>query len=151
MEYRDRKPIMEPVHVEPLSDGKYQLLYSPGLVQGIAAGDEFRLVGDDGAFEVTLRSGNLALQVFSLEPANNYRAELTQRAEEVLGRLDGQIENGLAFTIPVKVGFAKIERVFKAWEAANSGREWYYGNVYNPRDGVTPLNWWLEEPFSGKR
>jgi hypothetical protein len=21
------------------------------------------------------------------------------------------------------------------------GSEWYYGNVYDPRDGVTPLNW----------
>jgi hypothetical protein len=19
---------------------------------------------------------------------------------------------------------------------------WYYGNVYDPEDGVTPLNWW---------
>jgi hypothetical protein len=22
--------------------------------------------------------------------------------------------------------------------------EWYYGNVYDLKDGVTPLNWWAQ-------
>ena len=21
---------------------------------------------------------------------------------------------------------------------------WYYGNIYDPEDGITPLEWWLD-------
>ena len=54
IEYRHGLPLKEPVHAESVGRGTYRLLYTPGLIQGIAAGDEFRLVGDDGSFEVTL-------------------------------------------------------------------------------------------------
>ncbi len=26
------------------------------------------------------------------------------------------------------------------------GVEWYYGNVYETHDGVTPMNWWKALP-----
>lgn len=142
IDYRGGKPLLEPVHVVELADGLFRLLYTPGLVVGIAADDEFRLVGDDGAFEVVRRGGNLAVQVYSREPVAPHRAELVAQVERLGGRLDGAVERGLAFTIPITAGFPAVEALFDAWVAAHSDHEWSYGNVYDPRDGVTPLGWW---------
>jgi hypothetical protein len=139
---RQGLPGKEPVHAEQIRPEVFRLLYSPGLVLGIAAGDEFKLVGDEGAFEVTLRGGNLAVQVFSQSPVEQYRDELAKRVTSVGGRLDGSVDRGIVFTIPVSVGFATVESLFNPWVAAHTGWEWYYGNVYDPADGITPLGWW---------
>ena len=143
------KPVKEPVHVADLGGGRFRLLYSPGLVQGIAAGDEFRLRDDEGRFDVRSRAGNLAVQVFSPDPIGELRAELAARVLPLNGTLDGAIEQGLAFTVPLAAGFAAIEAVFNRWIEEHPGWEWYYGNVYSSADGVTPLNWWL--PNGGVR
>ncbi|MDY3558712.1 DUF4265 domain-containing protein [Gemmata sp. JC673] len=142
IEYRDDRPLREPVHAEPVHPGVFRLRHTPGFVQGIAAGDEFRLVGEDGAFEVTRRGGNLAVQVFSDEPVAPLRVELTERVARLGGTLDGAIERGLAFTVPVSAGFPAVEAVFRVWVAEHPGWEWSFGNVYDPADGVTPLGWW---------
>ena len=149
VEYRNDRPLKEPVHAQPLGHGAYRLLYAPGLVQGIAAGDEFRLVGDDGKFEVTRRSGNLAVQLFSREPLAPFRQELATQVQRLGGTLDGGVERGLAFTVPVSVGFAAVESLFNSWVAEHPGCEWYFGNVYDPADGVTPLGWWSQGITSG--
>jgi hypothetical protein len=91
---------------------------------------------------VTRRGGNLAIQLFSLEPVGPFQAELAEQAQRLGGTLDGAIERGLVFTVPVSAGFPAVESLFKAWVAEHPGWEWYYGNVYDPGDGVTPLNWW---------
>jgi hypothetical protein len=145
VEYRNGHPFREPVHATPVRDGVFRLLHSPGFVLGIAAGDEFRLVGEDGVFDVTSRGGNLAVQVFSREPVAPLRAELTARVEALGGVLDGAIEHGLVFTIPVSAGFAAVEAMFNSWVAEHADWEWIYGNVYDPADGVTPLNWWVKK------
>lgn len=142
IEYRQGQPLKEPVHAELIRPGEFRLLYSPGLVQGIAAGDEFRLLGEDGAFEVTRRAGNLAVQVFSDGPVGPWQADLTERVSQIGGNFDGAIEKGLVFTLPVTAGFPAIEAVFGHWVAEHPGWEWYFGNVYDPADGITPLNWW---------
>ena len=49
----------EPVHVERTGESKYRILYSPGLILGIAAGDEIELIEDQGRFEVSSRGGNV--------------------------------------------------------------------------------------------
>jgi len=142
IEYRQGRPLREPVHADPLGEEHYRLLSSPGFVQGIAAGDEFRVLDDDGAFEVTRRSGNIAVQVFHQDTITPLKEEITRRVTVLGGFLDGAIERGLVFTIPVRVGFSAIEEVFNALVQEYPGLEWYYGNVYDPRDGQTPLNWW---------
>src|SRR5262249_27089286 len=133
--YSQGEPLREPVHVEPLGNQRYRLLYSPGFVQGIAAGDEFTLLNNDGAFEVVRRSGNLAVQVFSPETVEPIKADLSQRVAALGGTLDGGIERGLVFTIPLRAGFPAIEAVFNQFVAEHPGLEWYYGNVYDPSDG----------------
>lgn len=142
VEHRQGKPLKEPVHAEEVGPGMYRLFHSPGLVQGIAAGDEFRMVDGDGAFEVIRRGGNLSIQVFSKEPVAPFRAELVERVGQLGGSLDGAIDRGLVFTVPVSVGFRAVEAVFNEWVAEHPGWEWYFGNVYDPVDGVTPLGWW---------
>jgi hypothetical protein len=139
------RPVKEPVHVRDLGGGRFGMLYSPGLVQGMAAGDEFRLLDDEGRFEVLSRAGNLAVQIFSEQPVATVRDELVRRVAELRGWLDGAIERGLVFTIPVAAGFAAVEAVFNGWVAEHAGWEWYYGNVYSTADGVTPLNWWVRK------
>jgi len=52
----------------------------------------------------------------------------------------------MVFTVPVGAGFPKIEAIFNDLVAAHPEMEWLFGNVYDPGDGVTPLNWWVETP-----
>ena len=143
--YRDGRPMRDPVHAADLGRGRFRLLHSPGFVQGIAAGDEFEVLGPDGAFRVVHRGGNLAVQVFGRETFPPEMAAETARrvAGELGGTLDGRIERGMVFTVPVAAGFPAIERFFGELEAATPGLEWVFGNVYDPDDGVTPLNWWV--------
>ena len=142
IEYRQEQPLKEPVHAQHLEGDRYRVLFSPGLVQGVAGGDDIRVLNDDGKFEVVRRGGTLAIQVFANDPVEPLRDELAQQVAKLDGVLDGAIEYGLVFTIPVAAGFPAIESVFNAWVDQHPGWEWYYGNVYDPSDGVTPLNWW---------
>ena len=46
------------------------------------------------------------------------------------------------FTVPVSAGFGPVEAVFNSYTQRHPDVEWYFANVYDERDGVTPLNWW---------
>ena len=48
----------------------------------------------------------------------------------------------IVFTIPVSAGFAAVARMFDSVVAQHPGSQWLYGNVYDPKDGKTPLDWW---------
>jgi hypothetical protein len=134
----------EPVHVEVLDRGRYRLLYSPGFVVGVAAGDEIELLDEAGHFKVVRRGGNIAVQVFAKEPVQPFRDEIAAAVREHLsGSLDGGIERGLVFTIPLKAGFAAIEAFFDDFVRTHSETEWMYGNIYDPDTGQ-PLGWWGE-------
>jgi hypothetical protein len=132
----------EPVHVEALDRGRYRLLHSPGLVVGVAAGDEIELLDEVGHFKVVRRAGNIAVQLFAREPVQPFRDELAAAVREALsGSLDGGIERGLVFTIPASAGFAAIEAFFDDFVKTHRETEWMYGNVYDPDTG-SPLGWW---------
>jgi hypothetical protein len=132
----------EPVHVEELDGGRYRLLYSPGFVVGVAAGDEIELLDDTGHFKVVSRAGKLVVQLYSLQPVQPFRDELAAAVHQRLnGVLDGGVDRGLVFTIPLTTGFAAIEEFFDAFVRSHDGTEWYFGNVYDPETGK-PLGWW---------
>ena len=59
----DGKPFYEEVPVEPIGPDRFRVLASPGLLDGLAAGDVFERRAD-GRFEVIERSGNLAVQIW---------------------------------------------------------------------------------------
>ena len=145
IQYKDGRPRREPVHAVRLADGNYRVLNSPGFVEGIAAGDEIALLDEDGKFEVLKRGGNVAVQVYSSEPIEMHKRSLEEQVVKLKGVLDGAIEKGMVFTIPVAAGFPNIEKIFNSFVEANPKAQWVYGNVYDPEDGVTPLDWWKDE------
>ena len=133
----------QPVPARKLEDGTFEILASPGLVQGVAAGDIVRLSDRHaGAFDVIRHGGNVCVQLLrsaGIAPVVDW---LVPRMGPLSARLDGKISRGAVYTIPVTVGFQAIEDVMTEAVKMFEDLEWYYGNVYGP-DGITPLNWWL--------
>jgi hypothetical protein len=132
----------EPVHADRIAGDRFRVLLSPGLVYGLAAGDVIRL-GENGNFEVVERAGNLAIRVLTEGGVSGFETQLARDVAEVLGgRLDGTVRNGLAFTVPVRSGFAAVERLFGKFVAENPPAVWEYGNVYDAAGNQ--LGWWNE-------
>jgi hypothetical protein len=142
IEYRDGRPQREPVHAESIGQNAFRLQFSPGFVQGIATGDEFTLQGTDGAFHVTRRAGNLAIQLFSSSSIGPLMEELRALAVSLGGTVDGNIDRAAVLTVPVAAGFPRIEAALSELCNRHAGLEWYFGNVYDSLDGVTSLRWW---------
>ncbi len=133
------KPRREPVHAERLLNGNYRLRHSPGFVQGIAAGDEFRVLNEIGEFEVVRRGGDVAVQVYSRTAVESYKVPLSKKVAAIGGWLDGSIDRGMVFTIPSSAGLGVIESIFNEFQSVTPGTEWMYGNVYDPKDKTSPL------------
>jgi hypothetical protein len=76
------------------------------------------------------------------------RRDIVEMIESIGGWLDGGVDGHagclLILTIPASVGFEKIESVMAIVSSRFSMEKWMYGNVYDVRDGSTPLNWWVE-------
>jgi Domain of unknown function (DUF4265) len=136
----------EGLEVEELGPNHYRLVYSPGLVEGLAAGDEFAVFKDEPlGYRILKRSGNFCVWFFFSKEASNRGADgdlVRQRVEAIGGRCDGGMRYVLVFTIPLSVGFTAIETLFNQLVTEFEGATWFYGNVYDPLDGETPLRWW---------
>lgn len=138
--------VLEAVHAMPMGEpDTFRLTASPGLAQGVAAHDVVR-VSPDGAFCVLERGGNLAVQILARGLSDESIDTVAGHVERLGGYLDGGSDTAgtrlRVFTIPVSSGFAAVEGVFNAFVAEHPGSEWYFANVYDPADGVTPLGWW---------
>ncbi len=148
----DGRRIPENLLVEAVRENTFRLLHSPGLVQGLAAGDQFQLAPQEPfGYRLLKRGGNVCLQVFvEADKVAEMRTTLTPLAQEIGGRLDGDAAfaalANLVFTIPVTAGFPAIEALMARAKSISPSCEWFYGNVYDPNDGVTPLNWWCAAP-----
>ena len=131
----------QPVEVEPLGNDEYRILFSPGLVEGIAAGDVIRVTDPRvGLFEVLSRGGNVAVKFGAPEPLEPFLPAIHADLEALGGRLDGATDTAAVWTIPAAAGFARIEKAMAAAVARIPGAGWWYGNVYDG-DGK-PLHWW---------
>ncbi|MEM8610320.1 MAG: DUF4265 domain-containing protein [Myxococcota bacterium] len=139
----DGTPQQEPVHVEQLEGSLVRLLYSPGWVDGVAAGDILRLLDDNGRFEVVERSGNVAVVVFSEYAIAPHLDAIAQDVTRLGGRIDGGLERSLVATIPISATLETIERVFDRWVAEQPDLVWWYNNIYDPEDPDRTLDWWL--------
>lgn len=62
--------------------------------------------------------------------------------ESLGGWLDGRAAKLSIFSLPAAHGFTEVEKILNSAMDENPGVEWFYGNVYDESDGVTPLNWW---------
>lgn len=152
----DGEGIVEQVTVTPVgADGKptsmssstaqYRLLRSPAFVRGLAAGDKIRFPADTPeGYELIKRSGNLCLRVLSKSNMDEVLQVLTPEIELLDGILDVDTPRLLVYSIHVSIGFQAIELLLDRITGQFGGTLWYYGNVYDPADGVTPLDWWQE-------
>jgi hypothetical protein len=141
----DGTPFFEEVPVERLGGERFRILASPGLLDGLAAGDVFER-SDDGTYRLIERSGNLCVQLLydDTAPHERFDLEVLPRVHELGGWLDGRTERASVLTFPLTAGFAPIEGLMNAWVASTPGGSWSYGNVYG-EDGRTPLGWWARQ------
>jgi hypothetical protein len=141
------EPVFESLEVKFMANRPQhvRLMKSPLLTKNLAAGDILRMLNPDTTeYELIKRSGNLCIRFFGKGQLNELEGLLSSKLEKLGGRLDLQTPYALVYTIHVSVGFQTIEKAID--EVCKDYPEvvWYYGNVYDPEDGTTPLEWWLE-------
>ncbi len=140
-------PVFESLQAEFLPDDPHRvrLLRSPLFARNLASGDTLKLINPDAAeYELERRSGNLCVRVFrklGIQEVDNF---LTPTIEKLGGALDLGEEHALVYSIHVSIGFGTIEKLLDHASQTYDGTVWYYGNVYDPEDGETPLRWWEE-------
>jgi len=133
------------VTIVDANDYQVQLTQSPLLVRNLAAGDKIKLIDPASAnYELLQRSGNLAIRVFRKHQLDALEEFLTPAMEKLDAVLDVHSERALVYSIHYSIGFSTIEEVLNQASAAFPDTVWYYGNVYDPDDGTTPLEWWLD-------
>ena len=139
---------LESVPAVDLGAGRYRLLHSPGFGEGIAAGDVIELQEARPGYRVITRSGNLCILLVAPQghPTNEESCDRVLRAElaDVGGYLDGGSSGHWVFTVPLSAGWDTVEGMFERAVLRSLGSAWYYGNVYDWRDGETPLGWWAD-------
>lgn len=136
----------ESLPAESLGGSRFRLAGSPGIVEGLAAGDELEVDDREPAgFRLLRRAGNLCVWFYFASEVTEADPDVQRLASEV-GTIGGWLDGGqstmLVFTIPVRSGFPAVERVFNHAQERHVGSQWLYGNVYDPKDGKTPLDWW---------
>jgi hypothetical protein len=140
----DQQPIVERLQVRELDDGHLQLVQSPAFAKGLAAGDQVKMVPETREFELVQRSGNLSIRVFARDNIEQLSEMLTPELEKLGGELERETPRLLSYFIHVSCGFEAIEEILNRYVGKDGQSAWMYGNVYDPADGTTPLNWWLD-------
>ena len=138
------QPAVQRISVKVLDDDSCELVRSPAFVKGIASGDLVKLNKEDQSFELIKRAGNLAIRVFARQDIRQLADDLTAQLEKLGAELDLETDRLLVYTIHVSCGFSAIENILDDLVGEETDSAWFYGNVYDPNDGVTPLNWWQE-------
>jgi hypothetical protein len=137
------EPVFEQIEVSPVEGAKdeYRLQKAPAFVRGLARGDRIRFPArtELGA-ELLQRSGNLTVRVFRKHNIDAAEQMLTPEFELLDGMLDQHSAGLLVYSIHVSIGFLLLDKAVGQF----GGLVWYYGNVYDPKDGSTPLNWWQD-------
>ena len=139
------QPVYEEVPVEILGDGRYRLLASPGILDGLASGDIFVIDPISSLYRVKEHGGNLCVQVWypGLDLAGRVDAELVPGVIALGGTLDGREQELSSFTLPLSAGMDSIEQLFNDWVDRADGATWSFANAYED-DGITPLPWLAE-------
>ncbi len=140
----DGSPVAERLQVVEADEDSFVLVRSPAFIKGLAKGDQISLNKEDRSFELIKRSGNLCIRVFAKEDIEQLSEDLTPLIEKLGGELDMETERVLVFSIHVSCGFEAIENILNDLVGEETESAWVYGNVYDPNDGETPLNWWQD-------
>jgi hypothetical protein len=133
--------IIERLSVRENEDHSFQLVKSPAFVRGLASGDTVQLVQDTKEFVIKKHSGNLCIRVYAKNDLTTISEQLSPELEKLGGELETEAPRFLIYSIHVSCGFSSIEALLNKYVKGDECM-WAYGNVYDPVDGVTPLNWW---------
>jgi uncharacterized protein DUF4265 len=134
----DGRPVYEGLPAAAMGQDVYEVLGSPGLTYGFAAGDQIRLA-DDGTFEMLERGGNLCVRLYPAErPPDDAVAELV----DAFRPLDGLVEmpgdrRFIVITVAVTATFGAITNAVETW-IADHACAWEFGNTHDEND-----NWWI--------
>ncbi len=146
-----REAGVEAVTVEQLGLERFKLIYSPGFVEGLAAGDEFEIANDSRlGYRAYRYGGNLCVWFYVAtihDPHQDQRVEaqrLQFAVEAIGGRLDGGAQGLLVFTVvaPGRFPFPAVQRVFDEAVQRNPESTYLFANIYDPNDRQTLLDWW---------
>ena len=140
----DGQDVVEHIRVSKTENDSYRLVQSPAFVPGLASGDEIKYDPKDNSFALIAHSGNLCVRIFARNNIDLIRDNLRARIEKLGGALDFVNERMMIFSIHVSCGFKELEKILNTYVTEASQSTWVYGNVYDPKDGTTPLNWWFE-------
>lgn len=141
----NEQPVFESLKVEILDPQEQvvRLLHSPVFVRNLASGDHVRVINPATAeYELRRRSGNLCVRVLRKNNLLAVANRLVPALEKLGGKLDVQTDHALIFSVHFSIGFKTIEELLNEVCDQCEGTVWYYGNVYDPNDGTTPLLWW---------
>jgi hypothetical protein len=144
----DGQDVVEQIRVALTESKTYRLVQSPAFIQGLASGDEISFDSRDNSFELISHSGNLAIRIFCKSDIDQLKDALLGAMEKLGAELDFSNERMMVFSIHVSCGFQEIEKLLNQYVGDKTQSAWFYGNVYDPKDGTTPLNWWqnLDDP-----
>ena len=73
----------------------------------------------------------MAVRLLCANGVASIEQKLTEQVVSIGGRLDGQVRNGLAYTVPAQVGREVIGQLFARVKRENPESLWEYGNVYD--------------------
>jgi hypothetical protein len=112
-----------------MESGLFELVGSPGLVLGCAAGDALR-VSEEGQFEVVEQGENLCVQTYR---QGRFTPESLAELRKAVGALGGLAEappdlRFIVVTVSRSVGLPVIEQLMDTWSASDVGIEWWLGN-----------------------
>ena len=139
------RPATEVVEAIRLGPHQFKLLYSPGMVEGVAKGDVIEFSNaDPKGFTVVSRAGYLCVWLYFKEQGRN-RGPDGDRARAAVEKFGGVCDGGgntnLVFSVPASFGFPAVEALFHDLVGQYPGSSWLFGNVYDPWNDFKPLGW----------
>ena len=134
--HESSRPVTEVLEAIQVCPHQFRLLYSPGLVEGVAKGDVIELSDiDPKGFIVITRSGYLCAWFYFQEQGRNRGPDgdrVRAAVEKFGGICDGGGNMNLVFSIPVSFGFPAVEALFNDLVGQYPGSSWLLGNVADP-------------------
>jgi hypothetical protein len=121
--------VLEELPAKFISEQCFELCASPGLALGAAKGDLIKL-SSKGNFEVIKHGGNFCIQIYKNNLTNKEIKKIEKLVQKELnGTIDGTNNGSMAFSIPIKNGFKKTNKIFnEIREILDS--EYFYSNIY---------------------
>ncbi|WP_196279388.1 DUF4265 domain-containing protein [Catellatospora vulcania] len=126
----DGQLITEVLPAKALAGGLVELLGSPGLVTGAAAGDVLVLAAS--GFQVVRRGPNDSVQVYADPPLDEHAmAWLAKAFESVGGYVEAPPQRQFAVaTVPSSAGRDSVEAIMTEAGAHIAGMEWQFGTAH---------------------